>query len=302
MKKVLLFLCLIIIIPFIIVNIFLKQDEIIFEYINDMNIRVKMVDNTIVNIPFEDYIVGVLAAEMPITFHEEALKAQALASRSYAIDKMNKNKDSTFDIINSTSNQVYYSYDYLKNAWGKDYIKNINKLKRVVIKTKGEYMTYNDEVIQAFFFSTSPGKTENCKDIFNSDVPYLTSVESSWDEISPVYQTRTIYSKEQFCNILSINCSKEIRINNISKTQTGRIRNITINNIKYNSDDIKKIFNLKSTYFSISINKNNIIIDVKGYGHGVGMSQYGAEAMSIKGYTYDQIVKYYYKDIEIKKL
>lgn len=302
MKKILLFLCLIVLIPLFIVNVFIKQEEIMFEYISDMNIRVKIDDNSIINIPFEDYIVGVLAAEMPISFHEEAFKAQALAARSYAIDKMNKNKENSYDIINSTANQVYYSYTYLKEVWGKEYIKNINKLKKIVIKTKGEYLTYNDEVIQAFFFSTSPGKTEDCIDIFNSDVPYLKSVDSSWDNISPVYETKVVFDIDTFCNKLSIICSNSFKIKKIKETSTGRVKKISINNVVYDADYLKKILNLKSTYFTIISNEFEVIINVKGYGHGVGMSQYGAEAMSIKGYSYDDIVKYYYKNVEIKKI
>ena len=182
MKKILLLTCLIILIPFLVVNIFIKDEEIKFIYTNNMKVRVKQEDK-IVNVPFEDYIVGVLAGEMPISFELEALKAQAVAARSYVLKKMEYNLEKEYDVVDTVMNQVYLSDDYLKEAWQENYTDNINKIKQAVLETSGEYLVYDDEVIDAMFFSTSVGFTENSEEVFTSKLPYLRSVSSTWDSI-----------------------------------------------------------------------------------------------------------------------
>ena len=169
MKKILLFLLLILFIPFMIVVLFVKDDEIKFEYIKTEYVRVKRKDNSIIKVPLEDYIVGVLAGEMPIDFEEEAFKAQAVAARSYVLIKMKENINNDYDVVDTVQNQVYLDYVYLKNVWKNNYIKNINKLKKVVKDTKGQYLEYNGEIAQTMYFSTSTGVTENCKEIFGND-------------------------------------------------------------------------------------------------------------------------------------
>ena len=198
MKKILLFLLLILFIPFMIVVLFVKDDEIKFEYIKTEYVRVKRKDNSIIKVPLEDYIVGVLAGEMPIDFEEEAFKAQAVAARSYVLIKMKENINNDYDVVDTVQNQVYLDYVYLKNVWKNNYIKNINKLKKVVKDTKGQYLEYNGEIAQTMYFSTSTGVTENCKEIFGNDVPYLTSVDSKWDNISPLYETYQEYNINEF--------------------------------------------------------------------------------------------------------
>ena len=301
MKKILLFLLLILFIPFMIVVLFVKDDEIKFEYIKTEYVRVKRKDNSIIKVPLEDYIVGVLAGEMPIDFEEEAFKAQAVAARSYVLIKMKENINNDYDVVDTVQNQVYLDYVYLKNVWKNNYIKNINKLKKVVKDTKGQYLEYNGEIAQTMYFSTSTGVTENCKEIFGNDVPYLTSVDSKCDNISPLYETYQEYNINEFFQKLNLPYSNVLNISYIKRTSTGRNIKLMINNI-YNASDIMQIFNIKSTFFNITKNNNIIKISSKGYGHGVGMSQYGAQAMALKKYKYNQILYHYYKNTKLKKI
>ena len=302
MKKMLLFSLIIILIPTVVVNIFIKDEEIKFEYHENMAIRVKRSNGNIEKIPFEDYIVGILAGEMPVSFHGEALKAQAVAARTYAMKKMALNINNDYDVVDTVANQVYLDIDYLKNTWQDKYVNNINILKTAVLETYGEYLEYKGEVIEAFFFSTSTGKTENSEDIFGTYLPYLRSVDSTWDQISPVYEEKNYYTLKEFYEALNLKFSTELNITVKKATSTGRVKEILINNKKFTGSDIATSLNLRSSYFEIIQDNNTVIINTKGYGHGVGMSQYGAEAMSASGYTYEQILKYYYQGVEIKKI
>lgn len=303
MKKIIIFVVLIILIPYLIISWFYDVSSEHLFFVKNTNIRV-LRDKTkeIEVIPFEEYIVGVLAGEMPINFNEEALKAQALASRSYAMKKMIYNKNNEYDVIDTVKNQVYLDNETLKKSWKDNYDKNITKLKEIVLKTKGEYITYNNQVIDAFFFSTSIGITENSENVFGNKVPYLKSVVSTWDEISPLYRVNKEYELKEFYKKLSLNYSNKLNIEYIDITSTGKVKKIKINDNIIDSKKIVDTFNLKSYYFEINQKNDRIIITTKGYGHGVGMSQYGAQSMALSGYNYEDIIKYYYKDVEIKKI
>ena len=194
MKKILLLTCLIIFIPYIIVNLFIKDEEIKFKYTSNMMVRVKQ-DDEIIKVPFEDYIVGVLAGEMPVSFELEALKAQAVAARSYVMKKIEYNKDKEYDVVDTVMNQVYLDDEHLQEVWKDDYTNNINKIKQAVMETFNEYLEYNGKVVDAMFFSTSVGFTENSEEVFTSKLPYLRSVSSTWDTISPVSKIATISPK-----------------------------------------------------------------------------------------------------------
>lgn len=302
-KQIILVVLLILIIPCLIVNLFIRDEEIKFIYHENMIIRIKRTSGQIDEVPFEQYIVGVLAGEMPVSFDIEALKAQAVASRSYVMSKMVYNKDKEYDILDTTENQVYLDLEYLKKIWQNNYIDRINKLKTAVLNTKGEYLEYDNKVVEAFFFSTSSGKTENSEDVFNKKISYLRSVDSSWDkDISPVYTENNYFSKSEFCRKIGINYTNKINTKVLSTTTTGRVKKIKISDKTFTGDEIRSLLKIKSSYFSISQNGDSIMVTTKGYGHGVGMSQYGALAMALKGYKYDEILKYYYQGVEIKKI
>ena len=301
-KKVLLFSCLIIFIPVIIVSVFIKNEEITFNFSENSVVRVFREDTkTVDHVPIEQYVIGVLAGEMPINFEIEALKAQAVASRSYVMKQIERNIGKEYDVVDTVMNQVYLDKEYLKTVWKEYYIDNINKIKLAVLSTKGEYLSYNGEVAEALFFSTSPGVTENSEDIFSSQEEYLRSVSSTWDEISPFYTSTKTYDINEFCNLLGIDLKDKLIIEIIDSTNTGRIRKIKINNKEMTGNYVCSKLSLNSTFFEIIQESTKVIVKNKGFGHGVGMSQYGAQGMAREGYMYDEILKHYYKNIEIKK-
>lgn len=302
MKKLIIVALLVVIIPFLFIKIFVKTDEIKFKYVTNNIIRVKDEKTGIINeVPFEDYIKGVVAGEMPATFELEALKAQAVASRSYAMYQMTATKDKEYDVLNTTANQVYLTDQELKENWKEEYPEKINKIKEAIAETSGEYLTYEGKVINAMFFSTSVGATENSEEVFVSALPYLRSVDSKWDEASPAYTDTYTFTLEEFYKKLNLQYNQTLTIEVTSKTSTGRTRTLKINGTEINGRDLATKLNLRSNYFDIVQNENNVTITTKGFGHGVGMSQYGANGMAKEGYKYDQILKHYYQNTEIKK-
>ena len=268
-KKILLFSCLIIFIPFIIVTIFIRDDEITFNFSSNSVVRV--------------------------------YRAQAVAARSYVMTQIERSINKEYDVVDTVMNQVYLDNSKLMAAWKESYTDNINKIKLAVLSTKGEYIAYNGKVAEALFFSTSPGVTENSEDVFTNKVEYLRSVDSHWDEISPSYSMTKTFDIKEFYNLLSLNYQDELNIEITSKTSTGRVKKIKINGKELTGSFVYSKLGLKSTYFEIIKDGTKIIVKNKGYGHGVGMSQYGAQGMALDGYTYDQILKHYYTDVEIKK-
>ena len=305
MKKVIILILMLICIPYLITICFIKKDdEIKFYFSSNTTVRIKRnATGKIDNVLLEDYIVGVLAGEMPVSFEIEALKAQAVAARTYVMKRLVNNKNSDYDIIDTTLNQVYLDNDELKKKWGNNYVNYINKLKTAVLETSGEYITYKDNIIDALFFSTSVGATENSEEVFVSALPYLRSVDSSWDaEVSPVFSENNTFSLKEFYNKLNLTYSNNLSIDVLQTTSTGRIKKIKINGTTFNGTTVAGKLGIRSDYFNISRDNDTVLVTTKGYGHGVGMSQYGAEAMAKKGYTYDKILKHYYKDVDIKKI
>lgn len=249
----------------------------------------------------ENYVMGVVAAEMPASFSIEALKAQAIASRSYAYYKMNQN-NGNYDIIADVSNQAYINDDEMHEKWQEDYDIYYKKIKEAVDGTKNEVMTYDGQVIEAFYFAMSNGYTEDVVSVFGESLPYLKSVESKWDNNSlSNYEVNTQLSTEEFLKKLNLN-NNIIVINNQIYDETGRTKEITINSITFKGTEFRKLLNLRSTDFKIEVDNNIVNITTKGYGHGVGMSQYGANGMAKDGFDCYTILKYYYKDIEFQKL
>ena len=305
MKKLFLIPIIILFVPYLIVSIFIKEDtnKIKFIFTEDQKVRVKQTESgNIIEVPLEEYVMGVIAGEMPLSFEEEALKAQAVAARSYVLKKMEQNYQKEYDVVDTVLNQVYLDEETLQNKWKDTYNEKMEKVKKVVLDTKGEYLTYNGEVIEAFFFSTSTGYTENCEEVFMQALPYLRSVESHYDEISPVYETQKIFSLEEFYQKLNLEYSNILEVNILKTTSTGRIKTIQINGAEFTGSEVATKLQIRSNYFEIKQNEKQVIVNTKGYGHGVGMSQYGDNGMAKEGYTYDQILKHYYTDVQISKI
>lgn len=285
-KYIILLTIMFIFIPYIVVINYKEQKKNV-KY--KSNFLVKLKKENIV-LPLEDYIIGVVAAEMPASYEKEALKAQAVAARTYAIKKMR----TVGYLYNDTSNQVYLSKEDMKQKWKDNYNDYHNKIKEIVLDTRDEVIKYNDELIDAFFFSTSSGKTANSEDIFQTALPYLKSVDSNWDKTSPTFKEAKYFNLNEFCLNLNIDCNRiDIKKEN---------NMVTINDKDYKITEIRKIFNLKSPFFDITKENKKIKIETYGYGHGVGMSQYGANYMAKEGKNYIQILKYYFKNVEIKKI
>ena len=271
---------------------------------NTSPIEIRLLDekeNKITNINLEDYIVGVVAAEMPASFEMEALKAQAVAARTFAMYKKNT-RHLDYDLIIGTKDQAYKDNRTLLNQWGLQFFPNYLKIRDAVKETYGEVLTYEGQVINAFYFSMSNGYTENSELVFSEKLPYLTSVPSVYDNASlQNYEVEKTFAKDEFCKLLDITCP-DIQITDIKRSETNRVNSITINGKTWKGTSFRSLLGLRSTDFTIDLFDSEIKITTKGYGHGVGMSQYGALGMAKEGYKYDEILKHYYQGTEIKKL
>ena len=304
MKKVILITIILIILPFVIVQIFNQVEEKETHFEKNQIVRVKREKkNVIEKIPLENYVMGVLSGEMPTTFPMEALKAQAVAARTYVLRKIEYAKNQEYDVVDTVANQVYYSNDELKKRWKTEYNEKINLIQKAVLETKGEYLTYQGQIVNAFFFSTSTGYTENCEEVFQENLPYLRSVKSDWEkDISPVFEDSKTFTIQEFYEKLNLDSNSNFSIQVTKTTSTGRVKEIQINGKLFLASDVTKALGLRSSFFEITKNDNQIIIHTKGFGHGVGMSQYGAYGMAKNGSNYQEILKYYYQGVDIKKI
>lgn len=243
----------------------------------------------------EDYITGVVAAEMPALFHPEALRAQAVASRTYALKRMAENKI----ITDTNAHQTYKDINQLKALWGNNFNTYYNKIKDVVQSTKGQYIAYNNYYIDALFHSTSNGKTEDPINVWGGSFPYLKSVDSHWDLNAITYEKTQSKTFEEVSNILGFEFNQDTNVQLVSKTVGNRVNEIVIGEHTYSGIDIRDLFGLRSADFDINIDDNQINFTTRGYGHGVGMSQYGANGMAKEGYSYRQILNHYYPNTKI---
>ena len=260
---------------------------------NTINVNAIIGDN-IVSLNLEEYVKGVVACEVPASFDSEALKAMSVAARTFALYKISKGKS----IKTTVSDQCYIDNDKMKSKWKSNYNKYYTKISNAVNDTKGEYMTYNDKVIIAFYFSISNGKTENVENVFSQKLDYLVSVDSSWDKKANYNEKKLKIKVIDFLKKLNIKDNKIYDIK-IDRSSTNRVNNIKINNSNYKGTKFRSLLGLRSTDFNITYDNDFVYIHTVGYGHGVGMSQYGANYMAYDGYSYDEILKHYYTGIKI---
>lgn len=262
---------------------------------NEITVTVYRNNGKIINLELEEYVLGVVGAEMPASFNIEALKAQAILARTYALKSIKNGKKLT----DTVSTQAYKDNSELQKLWKNDYTKYYEKIKKAVNETKGIVILYNNEYIDAVYHSTSNGKTENSKNVWKNSLPYLVSVDSSWDKNVKSYKKETIFEINEFCNILKLDVEEPITYE-IIHNETGRVRQITINNKTFSGTEFRNLLKLRSADFEIEINDEKVKVTTYGYGHGVGMSQYGANEMAKQGYSYIQILKHYYTGVVIK--
>ena len=264
----------------------------------DRKITIYRVGKEAITLSIKDYLQGVLAAEMPASFDEEALKAQGVLARTYTYKLLLNNKTITDDI----SVQVYKSDDELKNIWNDKYDYYSSKISKAINDTTDEVVTYNGDLIEALYHSTSNGLTEDPVNVWGNSYPYLKSVASHGDLVSPSYLGSVDVSFEDISKALDIDFNKESKIDVISKDESKRITKIKFDNKEMTGINVRHMLGLRSCDFDYIINDNSVTFITRGYGHGVGMSQYGANYMAKEGYSYKDIINHYFLNININKV
>ena len=261
----------------------------------------------------DQYLYGVVSSEMPANFEEEALKAQAVVARTYTIYKItNGNKHENADICDdSKCCQAWISKEARFEKWNEtERENNWSKIVNAVESTKGKIIMYEGKPINAFFHSNSGGKTEIASSVWGGkDEPYLQAVETSGESNYTQYSSELTISKEEFIEKIKqyhsdfeIDFSSDNQIEVLEYTEGQRIKKIKIGNLELAGTEIRNIFGLKSAKFEILVEGENVKFNVLGYGHGVGMSQTGADSMAKEGKNYEEIIKHYYTGVEIVNL
>ena len=264
------------------------------------------------HVNIEEYLPGVLAAEVPASYEFEALKAQAVAARSYIFYKLDTISSEHPDAAvcdNPSHCKAHINKADAKARWAESDAKyNWNKLVDAVNATRGEYMVCGDEVVEAFFFAQSGGRTENSEDVWGESRPYLKSVESPESSSSQNNLSSKEFAFLEFRKILNKH-NHQIAINNsapvfgqTNRTQGQSVKTVTIDNVTFTGKELRTIFGLKSANFTITTTQKSVVFSVIGYGHGVGMSQTGANEMAKNGEKYTEILSHYYTNIQIMKI
>ncbi len=273
------------------------------------NVKLKT-DNSVMTLSMYDYLVGVVAAEMPASFYEDALKAQAVAARTYTYYKMLKGSNhSDADVCDDCNCcKAYLSYDELREKWGEKYDYYIGIISKAVADTDGLCVTYENEPILAAFHSSSSGYTENSESVWHSPLPYLVSVESPESGTSvPNYFSEVIVSFEEFKSTVKRNypravfdTEQERWISDAEYSDSGRIIKVRIGGVEVTGTELRGLFELRSTAVQWFVESEYIRFEVIGYGHGVGMSQYGANEFARNGADFFDILNYYYRGTSVK--
>ncbi len=243
----------------------------------------------IIVLEIEEYVCGVVAAEMPASFASEALKSQALCARTYACRKIMENRSYPLDADLSddiTCCQAYVSWEQFKDLHPAQYEMLKAKIELAVSSTSGEIITYQDKPIDALYHSTCGGQTESAAEVWGTEIPYLQSVECHYCSISNYYETRQVVSYQDLNDISGLLSGSSPHIEISEKSQSGRAREIKVNDQEISASRFRQLFNLPSTYWDFKIDKGALIINSRGYGHGVGLCQYGANGMALEGKNY----------------
>ena len=264
---------------------------------NKIYVNVNRKNGKTIFIELEEYLIGVVGSEMPAAFNIEALKAQAVVSRTYALKAIERNKTLTDDV----KTQTYKDNEELKNMWGSNYNSYYNKIKNAVLETKGEYLTYNGEIIDAVFHSTSNGKTEDAEAVWGSSVPYLVSVESTFDNQNPSFEKSVFLSYSELSKKLDLDIDFDTTIKLNGNTNGNRVSYVIILDKVFKGVEFRNILGLRSADFDIEKTQDGLNIITRGYGHGVGLSQYGANGMAKNGTNYKDILLHYYKNVILSK-
>lgn len=270
----------------------------------------------ILEITEKDYVIGAVCAEMPASFSMEALKAQAVAAHTYAVrQRENELKNPTPELCgayisdDSSKYQAFLSEEQAKQYFGDNFNEYYSKISEAVNSVSDEILVYNDEPIVAAFHSVSSGKTESAENIFGSPADYLVSVESVEDINAPEYLKEYTFTSDEISARLKeaypdiqLSDDKASWLSVRKRTASDTVISLDAGDVNMSGWEFRNIFSLRSAAFDIVYDNGVFTISTKGCGHGVGMSQYGAEAMAEQGASYDEILKHYYKGAEIKKI
>lgn len=236
--------------------------------------------------PLEQYVAGVVAAEMPAAYEVEALKAQAIAARTYALYKL---ENETQHLKASVAHQVFYDGEQRAQRWQDEAEMYEAKVQQAVRDTAGQTVTYKGEPISAMFHAASNGKTESAKNYSGNDIPYLQSVPSPEQESS----TEPVVTKQWSV--------AELQAAHLKRNNSGRVEQVTIAGQKLSGRQLREALKLRSTDFHFTIEDGELVANVNGYGHGVGMSQQGAQQMALDGKRANDILQHYYSGVEISQ-
>ncbi len=271
-------------------------------------------EDAVQTLDFSEYLKGVVAAEMPASFHTEALRAQAVAARSYVLYRRNgylrdgipEAHHGALACTDSAHCKAWKSPDELRNAWGADYEVHMQKIAAAVEDTAGIVLTYDGELVNAVFHSTSSGRTESAKDVWGGDVPYLVSVASYGDELSPRFSSKVSLSAEEYKQKLQSVYPEaqfadgDALVGEILRSAAGGIKEIQTGGVRLTGTQFRNLYGLCSTNIEFTQSANSITMTVTGNGHGVGLSQYGANYLANQGKTYEEILKTYYTGVSVE--
>ena len=250
----------------------------------------------VLTLELEEYLINVVAAEMPSSFNIEALKSQSILARTYAKKAIASGKTLT----DSISTQAYLDNSQLRALWGNSYETYYNKIKVAVEATKGQVLTYNNQYIEAVYHSTSNGYTESSYNVWGNYYPYLISVESNVDKNVTNYEVTTYFSYLKLSNLLGYTVNSDTEFTILERNESCRVSNVSINGNTYSGIQLRTLLGIRSADFDFEIIPDGINITTRGYGHGVGMSQYGANELAKNGYSYKYILSYYYPGTSLR--
>lgn len=254
-------------------------------------------------ITLEEYVQGVVAAEMPASFDIEALKAQAVAARTYAYRRILRDEripehPEAHLTSDFQSGQAWVSWDtFLERNGGSAGLTLQRKIKNAVKQTEGIVAFYDDEPILAVYHSTSGGRTENSEHYWSEALPYLRSVEDPYSANSPSHYSTATIQLSNLARVLEVPNVNNLKV--VERYPSGRAKTVEVGDKWFSGREIRQRLSLRSTWFTAEILGNEMVFSVWGYGHGVGMSQYGAQGMARAGYGYAEILQYYYQGIEL---
>lgn len=283
-----------------------KETPIVSEKTGVTEIRVYMSEQKKVEtIKTEDYIFGVVAAEMPALYENEALKAQAVAAYTYAIHKIENSNNKDYDITDSyKTDQAFITVSEAREKWGSNAEEYETKIRSAVESVLYEKLTYNGKTILAAYHAISSGVTENATESWGDSYPYLCSVQSVGDKLSPNYLSTAEFTveeiKSKLGSLTTFSGSESGYFKNAEKTSTGAVKSIEICGKKVSGSDVRAALELRSPTFEVKYSNGKYIFSVQGYGHGLGMSQYGAHYMALQGSNYKEILLHYYTDCKLE--